>query len=245
MPNKKKSRAKTQIMPKDTMLTFLVVLVLVVSLVNSFSIFTLTSKLDSVIIGDTDMDTQGSGDGTELPTDSADSTDTAFVDGDYVKGDENAPVTIIEYSDFECPFCGRFFEQTLPQIEENYIDTGKVKLIYRDFPLGFHANAQKAAEAAECAGEQGKYWEMHDTLYETGALSIANLKQHAKDLGLDSTQFDSCLDSGKYATEVTDDMAKGQAAGVSGTPSFTINGKLLVGAQPYATFAQMIDAELS
>ncbi|UCD02943.1 MAG: DsbA family protein, partial [Candidatus Aenigmatarchaeota archaeon] len=201
-----KKRAKAKTARKDTVLMLLVVLVLAVSLVNSLSIFTLTSKLDSAISGAVLMDAQEAGEGTGMPTETGDditgAAAGAFVDGDYVKGDENAPVTIIEYSDFECPFCARFWEQTLPEIEENYIKTGKVKLIYRDFPLGFHANAQKAAEASECAGEQGKFWEYHDVLYDTRALSVSDLKQHAKDLGLDSTKFDSCLDSGKYAEEV-------------------------------------------
>ena len=92
-----------------------------------------------------------------------------LVDDDDFKGDEDAPVTIVEWSDFECPFCTRFYTETLGKLEEKYINTGKVKFVYRDFPLGFHANAQKAAEAAECAGEQGKYWEMHDKLFEKQA----------------------------------------------------------------------------
>jgi protein-disulfide isomerase len=167
-------------------------------------------------------------------------------DDDDVLGDEDAPVTIIEFSDYECPFCARFYSQTLPAIKEKYIDTGKAKLIFRDFPLGFHADAQKAAEAAECAGEQGKYWEMHDKIFENQqAIDVASLKQYAGDIGLNATAFDQCLDSGAMADEVKKDLADGQAYGISGTPSFFINGVALVGAQPFSAFEQVIESQLS
>lgn len=170
----------------------------------------------------------------------------ALLDDDAVRGDKDAPVTIVEWSDFECPFCGRFYQQTLPSIEEEYIKTGKVKLVYRDFPLSFHANAQKAAEAAECAGEQGKYWEMHDLLFEKGVQGgVAGFKQYAKNLGLNTAKFDTCLDSGAMAGEIQQDMADGAAVGIQGTPGFIVNGKLVSGAQPFAVFKQVIDAELS
>src|SRR3989344_5639955 len=170
----------------------------------------------------------------------------ALLDDDAVRGDKDAPVTIVEWSDFECPFCARFFEQTLPSIEEEYIKTGKVKLIYRDFPLSFHTNAQKAAEAAECAGEQGKYWEMHDLLFAQGVQGgVAGFKQYAKTLGLNTAKFDTCLDSGAMAGEVQKDMADGAAVGIQGTPGFIVNGKLVSGAQPFAVFKQVIDAELN
>ncbi len=169
-----------------------------------------------------------------------------LLDDDAVKGDDDAPVTIIEWSDFECPFCGRFYSDTLPSIEEQYIKTGKVKLIYRDFPLSFHANAQKAAEAAECAGEQKKYWEMHDLLFENGVQGgVAGFKQYAKRLGLNTAKFDQCLDSGAMAGEVRKDMADGTTAGIQGTPGFLVNGKLVSGAQPFSVFQQVIEAELN
>jgi len=165
---------------------------------------------------------------------------------DPMKGSADAPVTIIEYSDFQCPFCARFWSQTLPQLQEEYIDTGKVKLIYKDFPLSFHENAQKAAEAGECADDQGMFWEYHDMIYENqNALSVSNLKSYAKDLGLDTSEFNDCLDSEKYEDEVKEDFKEGQAAGVSGTPAFFINGKSLVGAQPFSEFKKVIDAELA
>ncbi|MFH1316493.1 MAG: thioredoxin domain-containing protein [Candidatus Woesearchaeota archaeon] len=171
---------------------------------------------------------------------------SALVDDDDVKGDPNAPVTIVEFSDYECPFCARFYSQTYGQIDDEYIKTGKAKLVYRDFPLGFHAQAQKAAEAAECAGEQGKYYEMHDKLFEDGVSGgVASFKKYASEIGLDNEAFNTCLDSGEMADEVNKDFQDGQKAGVTGTPAFFINGKLIVGAQPFSAFKQAIDAELA
>jgi protein-disulfide isomerase len=170
----------------------------------------------------------------------------SLMDDDAIKGDKNAPVTIIEFSDYECPFCARFYSDTLSQIDEKYIKTGKVKFVYRDFPLGFHQNAQKAAEAAECAGEQGKYYEMHDLLFEKGVQGgVASFKQYAKQIGLDTGKFDTCLDSGAMAGEIRKDMSDGQKAGVQGTPGFLVNGQLISGAQPFAVFEQVIEAELA
>ena len=170
----------------------------------------------------------------------------ALIDDDSVKGDPNAPVTIVEFSDFECPFCGRFYSQTLGQIKSQYVDTGKVKIVYRDFPLSFHQQAQKSAEAAECAGEQGKYWEMHDILFEKGVTGgVPSFKQYAADLGLNTGTFNTCLDSGAMASEVAQDMRDGQAAGITGTPGFIINGQKVSGAQPFSAFQQIIEAELA
>jgi len=167
-------------------------------------------------------------------------------DDDAIKGDKDAPVTIIEFSDFECPFCAKFFKETLPLIEKEYMQEGKVKLIYRDFPLSTHANAQKAAEAAECAGEQDKYYEMHDKLFEQGVKGSVDLfKQYAKDLGLNAEKFNDCIDSDSMASEIQKDMSDGQSYGVSGTPAFFINGKFISGAQQFDTFKQVIDAELA
>lgn len=168
------------------------------------------------------------------------------VDDDAVIGDKDAPVTIIEFSDYECPFCGRHFDQVYPSIKKNYVDTGKVKMVFRDFPLSFHPSAQKAAEAAECVREKGgdaAYWKMHDKLFSNQeTLSVANYEKWAKELGQD---ISDCLASGKYYDEVQKDLAQGSAAGVQGTPAFFINGKLVSGAQPYTVFQQTIEAELS
>ncbi|MBT4191866.1 MAG: DsbA family protein [Candidatus Diapherotrites archaeon] len=169
-----------------------------------------------------------------------------IADDDAVKGSLDAPITIVEFSDFECSFCETFFSQTLSDLETKYIDTGKVRFIYRDFPLEFHTNAQKAAEAAECAGEQGKYYEMHDKIFENqNAIGVNNLKTYAKQIGLDEGEFDVCLDSGAMAQEVAKDFSDGQKLGVSGTPTFFVNGTKLVGAQPLSAFEQIIEAELA
>tara|TARA_Y100000310_G_scaffold345030_1_gene461292 strand:+ start:3769 stop:5034 length:1266 start_codon:yes stop_codon:yes gene_type:complete len=168
------------------------------------------------------------------------------IDDDEIKGDPGAPVTLIEFSDYECPYCARFASQTLVQIDEKYIKTGKVRLVFRDFPLGTHRNAQKAAEAAECAGEQGKYYEYHDKLFENQkSLSIDNFKAWAGDLDLDIEMFNECLDNSEQADEVKKDLQDGQIAGVSGTPAFFINGKFISGAQPFEVFERIIESELA
>jgi len=170
----------------------------------------------------------------------------ASVDDDPSQGSKDASVTIIEFSDFECPYCARFYSQTMPQIRMNYIDTDKVKFVYRDFPLDFHQYAKKAAEAAECADEQGKFWEFHDKLYENqNALDNESLKQYAKDMGLKTDQFNTCLDSGKMTQEVLKDLEDGSSYGVTGTPTLFINGIKVVGAQPYEVFQKIIDQELN
>jgi len=165
---------------------------------------------------------------------------------DAVLGDKDAPVTIIEFSDYECPFCERHFQQTHPRIKANYIDTGKAKLVFRDFPLGFHQNALPAAIAAECVREKGgdeAYWKMHDLTYQNQQeLSVVNLKKWAQSLGYD---IGGCLDSKKYESEVQKDAVDGSNAGVSGTPAFFINKKLISGACPYDTFEQAINAEIA
>lgn len=169
-----------------------------------------------------------------------------LIDDDAIRGDPSAPVTIVEFSDYECPFCARFYSETLGQIESKYIDTGKVKLIYKDFPLSFHPQAQKAAETAECAGEQGKYYEMHDLLFEQGVQGgVAGFKQYARQLGLNTARFDACLDSGQMAAEIQADMVVGQKVGIQGTPGFIINGQLVSGAQPFAVFDAAIQAALN
>lgn len=168
------------------------------------------------------------------------------IDDDPMLGDKNAPVTIIEFSDYQCPYCGRFWSDTLPQIEKEYINTGKVRLVFRDFPLSMHPNALPAALASECVHEKGgdkAYYKYHDKLFANQvSLTDANLKAWAKELGYDIT---SCLDSKKYLSEVNKDQQDGSAAGVTGTPAFFINGQKLVGAQPFSAFKQLIDAELA
>ena len=175
-------------------------------------------------------------------------------DDDPFLGPENAKVTIIEFSDFQCPFCRSFWRDTLSQIKEQYINSGKsVKFVYRDFPLSsIHPMGQKYAEAAECAGDQNKYWEMHDKIFKEqdklgqgtiGAYGIGDVKRWARELGL-AGGFNQCLDSGKYAAEVKKDFDDGVAAGVGGTPTFFINGRATVGAQPFESLKAIIDQEL-
>jgi len=157
-------------------------------------------------------------------------------------GPEDAPVTIIEYSDFQCPFCERAVP-VINQIKATYGDS--VRLVYKDFPLGFHQFAQKAAEAGQCANDQGRFWDLHDVMFANqNSIDVASIKRYASGLGLDTEQFDACLDSGKYAQEVQQDFNEGKAAGVSGTPTFFINGKKIVGAKPFAEFQAIIDNEL-
>ena len=181
---------------------------------------------------------------------------TASIDDDPFKGKTDAPVTIIEFSDYQCPFCGRFVKNTFPEIKEKYIDTGKVKYVFRDYPLDFHKQAPKASEAANCAGDKGKYWEMHDKLFDNqNALTLENLRQYAKDIGLDADSFNTCIDSGKHAAEITNDLEDGKKAMVSGTPSFIIGktqsgkkeivGKKIVGARPFSSFEQVIEQLLA
>ncbi len=174
------------------------------------------------------------------------------IDDDAMLGNKNAPVTIIEFSDFQCPFCRSFWKSTLPLIKSNYIDTGKVRLVYRDFPLSFHSSSHLAAEAAECAKDQDKYWPMHDKIFSEQAKSgegtvlftATEVKKWGSQIGLSAGNFEQCLSSGKYRAEVDKDLADGTAAGVSGTPSFFVNGHLLVGAQPFSAFQTLIDGEL-
>lgn len=158
------------------------------------------------------------------------------------RGPEGAKVTIVEFSDFECPFCSKA-EETVTQVMEKY--AGKVRLVFRHFPLSFHPHAPKAAEAAACANDQGKFWEMHKQLFANQkGLSIDELKAHATAVGLDKAKFDDCLDTGKMKALVDADTKAGGDVGVTGTPAFFINGKLLSGAQPLSEFEKVIDAEL-
>lgn len=173
-----------------------------------------------------------------------------LADNDPFIGNANAKVVVVEFSDFQCPFCRKFHDETWLQLKTNYIDTGKIKFVYRDFPLSFHQNAEKAAEASECAHEQGKFWEMFEVLFKNSqgdgtGLNTADLKKYAADLGLDTTKFNSCLDSSKYASEIQKDEQDGGAVGVQGTPSFIINGQLIAGAYPYSAFQQAIDTALA
>jgi len=208
------------------------------------------------------------------PTPSVNAKELKILDSDKILGDKKAELTLFEFSDFQCPYCGRFATLSRADIVNNYVNNGKVKMIFRDFPLPFHEYAQKASEAAWCAAEQDKYWEMHDLLFAkqseeaTDALSVANLKKYATQLGLNSTNFNDCLDSGKYQTLISDNYKSGQDIGISGTPTVVIakklplkidanyvvselqknnyliyfdGGVMIVGAQPFNTYQTEID----
>lgn len=189
-------------------------------------------------------------DAKEPPEDQPDAVDLAgpvdvnVTSRDHIRGNEDAPVTIVEYSDFECPFCSRV-QPTLEEILADY--DGQVRLVYRHFPLSFHARAQDAGEAAECAGDQGKFWEYHDLLFENQSRlsgGVAQLKEWAGELGLDQDRFDTCLDQNQKESTVKNGLASGSQLGVTGTPGFFVNGISLSGAQPYEAFASVIDSEL-
>jgi len=158
------------------------------------------------------------------------------------RGPDNATVTIVEFSDFQCPYCGRVYP-TVEKLMKDY--DGKVRLVFRHFPLSFHPQAEKAAEAAACAQDQGKFWQMHDKMFTNQQkLAVDDLKSFAKDLGLDQGKFDKCLDSGEKAAMVSADEKDGEQAGVSGTPAFFINGIFINGAVPYEQFKETVDREL-
>ena len=223
-------------------LTIVSIAILVLTLINTYGIFFSGGSVTGSVVEE----------GTQnAPTINAPAPERVEVniEGAPVKGDKDAPVTIVEFSDYECPFCGRHYQETYPQIVSQYINSGKAKLVFKDFPLSFHPQAQKAAETARCFGEQkgnDGYWKMHDKLFENQqGLGIENFKKWAKELGADGAKFDSCLASGKYSAAVQKDQSDGAKAGVQGTPAFLINGKAITGAQPFEAFRQAIEEELS
>ena len=160
-------------------------------------------------------------------------------------------VIIYEFSDFQCPFCQQFWQEIYPQLKKDFIDTGKVTFVYRQFPIvSIHTYAQKAAEASECANDQGKFWQYHDELFSKGGpngagLSLLNLKKYASEIGLNTTQFDACLDGGGKARAIGEDMEVGERVGITGTPTFFINGKKYIGSMPYNKFKQAIEEALA
>lgn len=167
-----------------------------------------------------------------------------------VQGNKDAKVKVIEFADFQCPFCEQWFKTVESQLVTDYVKTGKIAFYWRDYPfLGQESNY--AASAARCANEQGKFWDFHDYLYNnqgqenSGAFSKDNLKKFAATLGLNTDQFNACLDADKYSKDYQADLADGQKAGVNGTPTVFVNGVAIVGAQPYSAFKQAIDAALA
>jgi protein-disulfide isomerase len=177
-----------------------------------------------------------------------------FTDDDPVKGNKDAKVTIVEFSDFQCPYCGKFYENAYQDILKNYVNTGKAKLVFRDLPLDGHEGAMPAALAANCAREQGgdtSYFKMHDylfanqkTLFADTSKIDATMKQAASKIGLDGSSFATCYGSEKFKNEVEKDLSDAASVGIRGTPSFIINGQYISGAQKYEKFKAAIDAAL-
>lgn len=176
-------------------------------------------------------------------------------DDDPVFGEDDAELTIVEFSDYQCPLCRVFYNDTLPKIKEKYVDTGKVKLVFRDYPLSFHPDALPAAMAANCARAQGDdetYFKMHDMIFDgqnlLGANTVeiprASLSQYAGKLGLNVTTFDSCVDKSEFMAEITKDAADGDTIGVGGTPSFIVGEQFIEGAMPFEAFEAAIEAQL-
>jgi protein-disulfide isomerase len=167
-------------------------------------------------------------------------------------GNPDAPVVVVEYTDFQCPYCARHFQQTMPQIMENFVETGQVLYVFKDFPLtSLHPQAVKAAEAARCARDQEAYLAMHDTLFTrqeewNGKSDAPELfTGYAEELGLDVDTFTECLQSGQHEAAIMANLEEGIGFGVRGTPGFFINGHFISGAQPYPVFAQTINQLLS
>jgi protein-disulfide isomerase len=154
-----------------------------------------------------------------------------------VLGSENASMTVVVFSDFECPFCGQFARETFPQVKAKYVDTGKMRIVFKQFPLSIHEHAELAAQASLCAHDQEKFWEYHDLLYSHQQdLALEDLKAYAQDIGLNAERFNSCLDSGQYQTQVASEKVLGTQSSVTGTPTFFFNGKRVVGALSVAEF---------
>ncbi|TSC75534.1 MAG: DSBA oxidoreductase [Parcubacteria group bacterium Gr01-1014_30] len=190
--------------------------------------------------------TPGTGElsGSELPAGNF----QVDLEGWASKGDPSSPITIVEYADFACPFCGRFWQETLPQIERDYVDTGKVRIVYKDFIV---VGGDRAAEAAHCAKEQGKYWEYHDLLFSRQAqdkTNWANSEVHrgyARELGLNESALIECFESRRYQEKVSKSTQEAVQNGGQGTPYFLINNTPVFGAQPYSSFQQVIESILA
>lgn len=167
-------------------------------------------------------------------------------------GNENAPLTLIEFSDYQCPFCKRFYHQTQDKLKKEYIDQGKLRIVYKDLPLSFHKQAYGAALAAHCAGEQGKYWEMHDMLFENNKLEEDDLLEYAKNLALDTSRYRDCVKDNRFANQIEADIAEAGAADITGTPTFVlgktsddmIDGVRIRGAQSFENMKAEIEKQL-
>ena len=185
----------------------------------------------------------------------AEPPDFLIQDDDVVRGDPNAPITLLEYSDFTCGFCEKFFHETFPQLLSEYIETGKVRFVYRDFPRSPGGPALYSSQAARCAGQQQAYWPMHDRLFNSGRrFNKEDLKEYAKELGLNSQKFAECLDTDQFVTDIFKDRMEGGSLGIRGTPAFVLfptkvpdnpNLILIPGAFPFEIFKEEIEKLLN
>jgi protein-disulfide isomerase len=172
--------------------------------------------------------------------------------GSFAMGADNAPVTLVEFADYQCPFCKKFHDASLPELKTKYIDTGKVRYVVRDLPLSFHAQAMPTALASRCAGAQGKFWPVFEALFSTPTLGADTARNAAMSAGVDVPKFEQCLKDPTVKAAIEHDLSEAQRLGVDGTPGFLIatrrgdeyEGTLLLGAQPASVFAQKIDALL-
>jgi len=179
---------------------------------------------------------------------------TLKLGSDYATGSKDAPITIVEYTDYQCPYCYRFHVGIYPEIKKNFIDTGKVRFIKRDLALDSHPHALKSAQASRCAGDQGKFWEMHNLLSENpNTLGPESYAKYTRDLGLDAEAFKACVDGDKYLAEIRESGQGANAIGITGTPSFvigtvkgdTLDGIKVIGAQPFPVFEKVINGYLA
>jgi len=245
---KQESKSETITIKKDALWKYSTFVLLAIVVIGAIAMFTGDNGAPNVagaVVG-----APGAAPTAPTPTPTPAAVNVQLSDDDnYIKGDKNSKAFIIEYSDFECPFCSRAHDDALSQIKSDY-DDKDVAIIYRHFPLSFHPQAQKAGEAAECAGDQGKFIEMHDMLFESGVQGgVDSFKGYAADIGLDTGKFDKCLDSGETASRVSADFQQGQKDGVRGTPGFLVGNadsgySSISGAQPFTAFKGPIDALL-
>src|SRR3989338_5699779 len=202
-------------------------------------------KLGNFALNNTAPTAPTGGTGTPQPVAAPGPIQNIATNGLPVLGKANAPVTVVEFADFQCPFCGRFFKDTMAKLKTDYIDTGKVKFYYSDFAF-LGAESFTAGQAAKCAQDQGKFWQYHDYLYNNqngenqGAFAVDNLKTFAGSLGLSQTQFNSCMDSKKYEQAVKDETERAKTYGVNATPTSFVNGEMVRGAVPYDTLKAKI-----
>ena len=203
------------------------------------------SNLDKALKEKGAVTPKGAGENRKMPEIGSRKVEGVTAGSNPIKGNVNAPVLMVEFSDFQCPYSKKFYQQAFPQIVKEYISTGKVKFAYRDLPLGFHAQAKSAAIAARCAGKQGKYWQMFDKIISASSLDQEALKKYAQELSLNMKVYEDCLAKDGFKEELEADIKDAAKYGVSGTPGLFINGRFISGAYPFETFKKIIEEELA